>query len=172
MEGMRGGYLHLLTGLYYVQCRTAHATRHRVREGRPLARGDAVSDDSKQGDWSYDVRIDAQPWMVRLVRDSLGAALRRRGRPELADTAALLVSEVASNGVIHTGMPVTVRAQWQSGRLWVVVHDESPVLPTQEMPGVEAECGRGLVLVDEFAKTWGVRPCTVGSGKVVWFELS
>ncbi|MDX6331826.1 MAG: hypothetical protein QOI83_4209, partial [Streptomycetaceae bacterium] len=121
--------------------------------------------------WSYDVRIDAQPWMVRLVRDSLSAALRRRGRPELADTAALLVSEVATNGILHSGTPVTMRAQWQGGRLWVVVHDEGPVFPTQEMPGTEEERGRGLLLVDGFAKSWGVRPYTVGAGKVVWFEL-
>jgi anti-sigma regulatory factor (Ser/Thr protein kinase) len=130
-----------------------------------------MSDGSNQADWSYDVRIDAQPWMVALVRDSLGSALRRRGRPELADTAALLVSEVTTNGILHSRTPVTVRAQWQGGRLWVVVHDESPVFPTQEMPGAEEERGRGLLLVDGFAKSWGVRPCTVGSGKVVWFEL-
>jgi anti-sigma regulatory factor (Ser/Thr protein kinase) len=134
-------------------------------------RSDTMNDGSNQTDWSYDVRIDAQPWMVGLVRDSLGAALRRRGRPELADTAALLVSEVATNGILHSGTPVTMRAQWQGSRLWVVVHDESPVFPTQEMPGTEEERGRGLLLVDGFAKSWGVRPYTVGAGKVVWFEL-
>jgi len=130
-----------------------------------------VSDNGNQTDWSYDVRIDAQPWMVGLVRNSLSAALRRHGRPELADTASLLVSEVTSNGILHSGMPVTMRAQWQDGRLWVVVHDEGPEFPAQQPPRADEEHGRGLLLVDGFATSWGVRPCTEGAGKVVWFEL-
>ncbi|WP_329313118.1 ATP-binding protein [Streptomyces sp. NBC_01262] len=128
-------------------------------------------DEEEKADWTYDVRIDAQPWMVRLVRDSLSGALRWHGRIELADTAALLLSEIASNGITHTGGPVTVRVHWQAGRLRVSVRDESPAFPMRYEPCAEAEGGRGLLLVDACAAAWGVRESPTGVGKVVWFEL-
>ena len=121
--------------------------------------------------WAYDVRIDAQPWMVRLVRDSLASALRWRGQAELTDTAVLLLSEVASNGITHTGLPVTVQMCWQAGRLRVSVRDESPTFPMQREQHDDAERGRGLLLVDACAAAWGVRECATRTGKVVWFEL-
>lgn len=37
-------------------------------------------------------------------------------------------------------------------------------------PGEQASSGRGLMLVEALADSWGVEPR--GSGKRMWFELS
>ncbi|MFF4531235.1 ATP-binding protein [Streptomyces sp. NPDC001407] len=122
-------------------------------------------------DWWYTHRIPAQPWMISIVRDSLRLALQRHGRLDLADTACLLVTELVTNGVVHTKSPVTVDLSCRSGVLRVDVHDTSPEVPALVSAGRDDESGRGLTLIDSCARSWGVRPAAQGSGKAVWFTL-
>ncbi|GGO97561.1 ATP-binding protein [Wenjunlia tyrosinilytica] len=122
--------------------------------------------------WCYALRIAPQPWMVSLVRNSLKTALFQQHQPELVDTACLLASELATNSIVHSGLPVTVHMEWEDGRLRVGVHDDSPELPQQRTPEPGDEGGRGLLLVEACASAWGVRTCPTGPGKDVWFELS
>jgi len=53
------------------------------------------------------------------------------------------------------------------GVIWV--SDDSPEIPVPRVPTVEAVTGRGLMIVDALASSWGVEPN--GSGKTVWFEI-
>ncbi|WKK25315.1 ATP-binding protein [Streptomyces olivoreticuli] len=105
------------------------------------------------------------------MRSSLRLALQQHGRLDLADTACLLVTELVTNGVVHTKSPVTVDLSCRSRVLRVDVHDTSPEVPARVNTGWEDESGRGLTLIDSCARAWGVRPAAQGPGKAVWFTL-
>ena len=88
------------------------------------------------------------------------------------DAALLLLSELVGNAVRHAGAgEIVVRAQVASGRLRVEVVDVSPVLPdAPALPPLDAEGGRGLLLVDALADRWGAH--LGAEGKCLWFELA
>jgi anti-sigma regulatory factor (Ser/Thr protein kinase) len=87
------------------------------------------------------------------------------------ETAALLVSELVTNAVIHGRTRATLVAERPGNVLRVSVVDADPQMPD---PGKEtpedAESGRGLRIVAAVADRWGVETLPEG-GKAVWFEL-
>lgn len=90
------------------------------------------------------------------------------GDPSQAATAALLVSELATNVVRHARSELTVEII-DGATLRVEVHDRGGPLPDPMPMQADANGGRGLHIVAAFARTWG--SATTASGKVVWFEL-
>jgi anti-sigma regulatory factor (Ser/Thr protein kinase) len=89
---------------------------------------------------------------------------------DLCQTAALLVSELVTNAVIHGRTSATVQVHRPADLLRVSVRDDNPVLPaTGDAPTLSAESGRGLTIVSALADRWGVE--AVDSGKAIWFEL-
>jgi len=93
----------------------------------------------------------------------------------LCQTAALLVSELATNVVRHAaGHEFVVEVQHfrDEGRLWIGVTDADAGLPVLRTPPVTAENGRGLQLVSTLADRWGARRRRHVPEKTVWFELS
>ena len=85
--------------------------------------------------------------------------------------AELLVSELATNALVHAGGPLTVRVHL-NGVLRVEITDADPhgVLDPS-LPADPMELGhRGLALVDAISRRWGCEP--VSRGKRVWFELA
>jgi anti-sigma regulatory factor (Ser/Thr protein kinase) len=105
-----------------------------------------------------------------LARHFVVAALRERGWDEgLVDAAALAVTELATNAVLHARSPFTVTVGASAEGVRIEVHDTDPVAPQPARRGPLAEDGRGLCLVDSVARRWGIEP--EASGKVVWVEL-
>ena len=105
----------------------------------------------------------------RLLREHL----RHWGVPALVDVAELLASELVTNALQHTDSGAVLTATLSGGpvhRLRVEVHDHTAKRPRLHAPGENATSGRGLLLVQALADSWGVR--SLGSGKVVWFELA
>ncbi|WP_181799530.1 ATP-binding SpoIIE family protein phosphatase [Kitasatospora acidiphila] len=112
---------------------------------------------------------------VSELRGELRDALRRWGVAELIDTAELLASELVTNAIRHTDRDAmfTARLYREDGReprLRIEVEDESDLWPKRRTPGEQASSGRGLMLVEALADSWGVEPR--GSGKRMWFELT
>jgi PAS domain S-box-containing protein len=101
----------------------------------------------------------------RLVRDFLFAV----GHPELTEAAALAVSELATNALLHGLPPFVLRLHGGPGGLHAAVIDASPVRPEVAEPDTERTTGRGVALVQAIATAWGV--AQAGEGKAVWFEL-
>ncbi|MCZ4124481.1 ATP-binding protein [Streptomyces sp. H39-S7] len=104
----------------------------------------------------------------RLLREQL----RRWGVPGLVDIAELLTSELVTNALQHTDEGAVLTATLSDGpvhRLRVEVHDHTARRPRLHPVGENATSGRGLLLVQALADSWGVR--SQGTGKVVWFEL-
>jgi anti-sigma regulatory factor (Ser/Thr protein kinase) len=91
------------------------------------------------------------------------------------EAAELLVSEVFSNSVRHSGSgapgeTVTVVVRAGKGVVRVEVTDRAgPGTPKLRPAGHDAEGGRGLQLVAALAARWGSR--RRGGRMVVWFEL-
>ena len=88
---------------------------------------------------------------------------------DLAYTATLLVSELVANAILHTGTPLTVVIAPDVDRVRIEVHDGSPQLPMRKHYSNMSGTGRGLMLVERMAATWGYD--RTAGGKVVWFEL-
>jgi anti-sigma regulatory factor (Ser/Thr protein kinase) len=92
---------------------------------------------------------------------------------DATDTAALLVTELVSNAVVHANGPslwLTVD-ETTADVLHVAVRDGSVDIPrhSPQMPDVRQKGGRGLFIVDALATSWGWEP--LRTGKRVWFEL-
>ncbi|MFE9011140.1 ATP-binding protein [Streptomyces cyaneofuscatus] len=90
--------------------------------------------------------------------------------PDAVDTLELLAGEVIANAVVHTGSGCHVTVSWNGACLRVEVEDPGPalVLRPAAVPS-DAECGRGLQLVECLAARWGSLPTL--KGKAVWFEI-
>lgn len=108
----------------------------------------------------------------------------------LAETLILLISELVTNAVVHTGCPAVLRMRFPAqtgavggdgatdpsadkgpelGTVRVEVADASARAPRQRRADEEATNGRGLELVDGLADRWGWQP--EGAGKRIWCEI-
>jgi anti-sigma regulatory factor (Ser/Thr protein kinase) len=99
------------------------------------------------------------------------------GHP-LADNARLIITELAANAVKHTRSNAKKHPR---GRFDVhlfasetdvrieVTDDGSDTSPAPMAASVNAECWRGLAIVQALATAWGTRP--TGARRTVWAEL-
>jgi anti-sigma regulatory factor (Ser/Thr protein kinase) len=113
--------------------------------------------------------LPSVPQSVSQVRRYAVAACTALGYDGDCDTLALLVSEVATNALIHGAGQVRVRVLHAGPRMRIEVSDDSVSLPVPRRAGTDAEGGRGLALVEALAADWGVE--ARDTGKTVWFEL-
>lgn len=116
--------------------------------------------------------LPATPESVRRARDTVSAALVEHGCPKsTVDVARLLVSELASNAVRHSGCEsYELVIHLDSDVLRVDVADgDTARLPSIGPPGELG--GRGLRLVEALASRWGVDHPPGDGAKHVWFEL-
>jgi anti-sigma regulatory factor (Ser/Thr protein kinase) len=113
-------------------------------------------------------RPDAAGQARKFLTDFCGAADMP---PALCETAALLVSELVTNAVIHGRTSATVEVHRPPDSLRVTVRDDNPALPAVgESPDFDAESGRGLLIVSKLAHRWGIE--SADGGKSIWFELA
>lgn len=92
----------------------------------------------------------------------------------LAETLILLVSELVTNAVVHTGCPAVLRlslpgAGAGEATVRLEVADSSDRAPVPRCVGDDSTGGRGLALVDGLADRWGWS--VEGPGKRIWCEL-
>ncbi|MGW2471729.1 ATP-binding protein [Streptomyces sp. NPDC001665] len=111
----------------------------------------------------------------RWARSRLAGSGVRDDEP-LAETLILLISELVTNAVVHTGCPAVLRmlfgpagAPGGAGTVRVEVADASCRPPQQRHARGEDTGGRGLELVDGLADRWGWQP--EGAGKRIWCEV-
>ena len=106
---------------------------------------------------------------VTAARRFVTDTLNKWGREELADTAALLTSEVVTNAVLHARTSMDVVVRLLSDGVAVEVSDGSRLSPHGRQPTLESTTGRGLELLDRLASAWEVK--ILPSGKTVRFIL-
>lgn len=102
----------------------------------------------------------------RFVRDVLSS-----WRVEVDDTDAVLVctDELVTNAILHVASDIDVVVRCDDGVVRVEVHDGSTRPPLRQVPPVDADRGRGLLLVEAMSERWGV--ASTDRGKAVWFEV-
>jgi anti-sigma regulatory factor (Ser/Thr protein kinase) len=118
------------------------------------------------------LEITPEPRSVREARRWVTGELDAIGREDLTDSAALGVSELVTNAILHADPPIVLRLGGTATHPRVEVHDTSPVPPmVRNMTAADrvlATIGRGLGIVAMYSSTWGAEIST--GGKVVWFE--
>lgn len=97
----------------------------------------------------------------------------------LADDAELVISELGTNAVTHTGTGrpggrFVVELEVHPAHLWVAVVDmgakTEPILTGGDPSSPAQVNGRGLFLVEVLSAKWGTE--LLGSGRRVWAELA
>lgn len=115
--------------------------------------------------------LPSVPRSVAEVRRFTVAICVDSGFGSICDTAALHVSEVATNALIHGSGDVRHHVEPRGDRLHVEVADDADATPVLTDAGPDAEGGRGMALIEALAAEWGVRR-EEPRGKTVWFELA
>ncbi|PRY10842.1 ATP-binding SpoIIE family protein phosphatase [Kineococcus rhizosphaerae] len=123
-------------------------------------------------------RLEASLWLppdiraVAAAREFLRDRLTAWSTDELLDEAELVLSELVTNALVHTGggAGLALRFDGAHRRLTISVEDSSTRSPHERAMSPDALGGRGLGIVEAVADAWGVR---VGEqGKTVWADLA
>ncbi len=92
--------------------------------------------------------------------------------PGIRDTAALVVSELVTNAVLHTASSrIVCELRQNTDSLRIAIRDEGgPAGPRIRDCGAD-ERGRGLLIVDALCEAWGAERTGHGTAQIVWAEL-
>ncbi|MGP4083147.1 ATP-binding protein [Streptomyces sp. KR55] len=106
------------------------------------------------------------------VRELLEGQGLKEGESEDAAIAILVVSELASNAVLHGDeeRPFSVSAALYGDVICISVRDSARQAPLKGTAQEGDTNGRGLFLVHAYSRDWGWRPEVVG--KTVWAEIN
>jgi serine phosphatase RsbU (regulator of sigma subunit)/anti-sigma regulatory factor (Ser/Thr protein kinase) len=113
--------------------------------------------------------FSAQASSVAEARRFTRAKLQEWGASDLLDTAALIVSELVTNAVVHTGTAARLDLRLEARDLRVEVEDRHPgrMVPMAPVePSEDLEHGRGLMITTSIASAWGVE--YTSTTKRVW----
>jgi anti-sigma regulatory factor (Ser/Thr protein kinase) len=122
----------------------------------------------------FQFSVPAHPLSLGFVRRAMHTTADVFG-PEIAETLALMFSELMTNAIRHSGVPENdpLEIHLEIGRDGIrgSVADRgtgfAPEKARRQVPGVEG--GYGLRIVDRLSGRWGVD--RRGDQSKVWFEL-
>ena len=97
--------------------------------------------------------------------------LQAAGWPGAREDLVLVASELATNALCHGGGGFELTLTRGASDVLVEVRDRGVARPRMRQVGVHSPSGRGLLIVDRLARSWGVRDLP-GEGKVVWARLA
>ncbi|GLZ05945.1 hypothetical protein Acsp03_34110 [Actinomadura sp. NBRC 104412] len=111
---------------------------------------------------------------VAEVRKFVRLTLGRWGMEDY--NPCLVASELVTNAIRHASTAddeVTVRlGRLADGALWMEVQDSTCEMPRIVNAALTSESGRGMFVVEQFTRCWGVRPLSGQAGKVVLAVLN
>jgi len=136
-----------------------------------IGRGDLPEPDPVTEALLAELSLEPDPSVVAQAR---AFALRAAGdiSASVRGTLSLLVSELATNCVVHAASEFTVRIFRGPDRLRVECVDSGAGSAQLYEAAPSETHGRGLFIVQNLADDWGERVNEPGPGKTVWFVLS
>jgi anti-sigma regulatory factor (Ser/Thr protein kinase) len=81
--------------------------------------------------------------------------------------AAVVISELVSNAIVHADGCVELSLELRAGRVWIGAADTSSILPRRRTPA--ADGGRGLAIIEDLST--GLHVQRYHGGKRVWAVL-
>jgi anti-sigma regulatory factor (Ser/Thr protein kinase) len=124
----------------------------------------------------FEAQLPAELGSVVAARRLVESAAASWGIPQgVSEDAALAVSELVTNAVLHAGTVLTVRVRRLGGGMRLEVQDGSSKLPVvgadrpEELLATRSMTGRGLALLAGTVDRWGADPLL--SGKSMWAEI-
>jgi anti-sigma regulatory factor (Ser/Thr protein kinase) len=137
-------------------------------------------------DQARSLELAALPGALTWARHYTTATLEEWSLPaDVVETTELLVSELATNAVVHSQAEGLMSscphvARTETGRFWlrlqrsqarllVEVQDTGMSPPVLQHATMRAESGHGLMLIEALSSKWGYY--YAGGYKIVWFEM-
>ncbi|SCK13539.1 SpoIIE family protein phosphatase [Streptomyces sp. WMMB 322] len=111
--------------------------------------------------------LPADPAVVARIRDDVACQMSRWELEELAFSTELVVSELVTNAIRYGQSPIRLRLI-HDRELICEVSDTGIAAPHLRPAGLMDEGGRGLLLVAQLCRRWGVR--YGAQGKTIWAE--
>ncbi|MFF1965699.1 SpoIIE family protein phosphatase [Streptomyces sp. NPDC058232] len=112
---------------------------------------------------------------VRAARKFVRNTLMDWDLNAISDDLELIVTELATNALVHADSDVELRMREGSDHIRLEVKDADPTPPVPALvcaipeENEQAEHGRGLLIVDALTSAFGTSPS--GRGKTVWLEV-
>lgn len=114
-------------------------------------------------------RFAADLKSVRTARRFVAGVLAGWNCGDLHDNAALLVSELVTNAIVHAHSSVELAVHLRPSRVRIEVIDTAREHVRRRDAKDDEQSGRGMALIEALAVAWGID--SLLSGKSVWFEM-
>lgn len=125
---------------------------------------------SGQRRWSHQTDLAAHASSASQARAFVSLHLLAHDLAVMVDDIQLVVSELATNAMMHAQTPFTVSLWAVDGTVRLEVLDGSNVGPALMVPNSLDPSGRGVAIVDAVSRDWGTVSRASG-GKSVWAEF-
>lgn len=135
----------------------------------PSSYGSASAIGVGEGDATTSEVFIGVPEAVAAARRFVADTLLSWGEKHLVWDGALIVSELATNAVIHGGSPFRASLEHAERVVRIAIEDVGPGVPKSRRMLDDTLDGRGVAIVEELARRWGCDP--TDGGKVFWAEL-
>jgi anti-sigma regulatory factor (Ser/Thr protein kinase) len=117
--------------------------------------------------WSHETVLAAEPISASRARAFVCFHLIEHHRQYMIDDVRLVVSELATNAVVHGKTPFILTLQEDNRVVLLTVQDGSASVPDPAAANSLDNGGRGLSIIDLVSRTWGVTTGPAGT-KSVW----
>jgi anti-sigma regulatory factor (Ser/Thr protein kinase) len=121
--------------------------------------------------WSDRVTLPPHPASTAVARAFVQELLVEHDVLYLIDDVRLVTSELASNATQHANTPFTVMLEGLDSSVRLTVSDESSSTPIRAEMQATATAGRGMNIVHDYSRDWGVSHCR-SNGKSVWASFA
>ena len=117
--------------------------------------------------WTHETVLAAEAVSAAKARAFVREHLLAHGLPDLVEDIRLVVSELATNAMVHAQTAFAVILERVDDSVILTVRDRSPSVPVPIAANVLATSGRGLSIVQLVSRDWGVTVAESGA-KCVW----
>jgi anti-sigma regulatory factor (Ser/Thr protein kinase) len=121
-------------------------------------------------EWEHIAEFPEDASSVSQARAFVTGHLVDHGLSAMVGDLQLVVSELATNALLHGGTGFLVVLFGFDGSVRIEVHDASLEVPVRIDAAMLAIGGRGVSIVDTLSRDWGVTRPQAG-GKTVWAEF-